>query len=125
MVYDYDGGPYNSWATNLFSERGMMMPNDQAHIKILHTRYVNTKGDPILRLGTLWNMGVRARAIIWHHEGAYSMLSRSFVETIFRSFDNKVATGAQKNSLEYDVSWSQAREIDYDIGKMLIAGPTN
>ena len=102
-----------------------MIPNDQAHTKVIRQRYVNTKGNPVLRLAGMWRLGFIPFAILWHHEGAYSVLSRSFVETIFRSLDNKVATGAQKNSLEYGVSWSQAREIDYDIGRMLAAGPTN
>ena len=102
-----------------------MIPNDRAHTKVIRQRYANTKGDPILHLADMWRLELAPFAILWHHEGAYSMLSRSFVETIFSAFDDKVAAGAEKNSLTYDVSWSQAREIDYNVGRMLAAGPTN
>ena len=56
---------------------------------------------------------------------AFALISRSFVETIFGFLSGKVMAGAEKNSLEYDVPWSHAEELDYNIGKMLAAGPTD
>ena len=103
----------------------MTIPNDTAHGKTLYLQYINTKGEPVWHAANLWRAKFQPRTTIWHHEGAYSILSRIYVEAIYRSLNDKLKAGAEKNSLEYDVPWSHAEELDYDIGKMLAAGPTD
>ncbi len=103
----------------------MTIPNDTAHGKTLYIQYINTKGEPVWHAADLWRAGFKPRVVIWHHEGAYGILSKTYIEAIFQSFDDNVAAGAEKNSLTYDVPWSHVRELDYHIGKVLAAGPTD